>query len=177
MTKCFESCLCDDDYKHTKDYKNQTINNFYKYCYLGDITNIVKSIEKSKYLIKHTINGIKALRCIIESNISDELKQCVMLNLSQNNLLDLNLNNGYALEMAVQKNNISLVNFLINNEVKITPDDDAGILLYYAAKQNNYDLFSLLKGQKGIKLNDEIKRYIKELTLIGDMKVAAECFG
>ncbi|CAF2233399.1 unnamed protein product [Rotaria magnacalcarata] len=111
-------------------------SNFYGECYSGNLEGIKSLIKKNQNFpafIK-AINSVETLFYIINGN--DDSK-----------------------ELAVQKDDISLVQFLMNNEVKINSHDD-GILLYYAAQKNDYDMFFLLK-DSGIDIDSELLQDIK----------------
>ena len=151
-------------------------SNFYGECYSGNLEGIKSLIKKNQNFpafIK-AINSVETLFYIINGNDDSKGKESIMSYLKKENLLNLNINNGYALELAVQKDDISLVQFLMNNEVKMNSHDD-GILLYYAAQKNDYDMFFLLK-DSGIDIDSELLQDIKDLELSGDMKVVIDHF-
>lgn len=149
---------------------------FYEECYSGNLKSIELLISKNSSSPEFTnaINSIETLFYIINGNGSTKEKEDIMSYLKKENLLDLNLNNGYALEIAVQKDDVPLVQFLMNNEVKMNSYDD-GILLYYAAQKNDYDMFFLLRNN-GIDIDSELLKDIRDLELSGDMKVAIDHF-
>lgn len=114
------------------------------------------------------VNSPQTLFYIINGIATSQEKKDIILYLKEKSFLDLNINNGFALEMAVQKDDIYLVQFLMNNDVKM-PDYEDGILLFYAAQRNDYDMFFLLKNS-GIKLDDELLEEIKSLEIMGALK-------
>jgi hypothetical protein len=142
------------------------IEDFYTKCYIGnlqDIKDFIESIKNNTYFNINIINTPETLFYIINGLSTSRDKESIMSYLKNTNLLDLNINNGFALEISVQKNDVYLTQFLINEGVKMRPYDD-GILLYYAARNNNYDMFFLLKNS-GINIDAELLRDIKELNL------------
>ena len=148
------------------------IRSFCEECYSGNLTEIQGLIEAKKGIPSFTIlvNRPETLFHIINGKANCSDKEAVMSYLKKENLLDLNINNGFALEIAVQQDDISLVQFLMNEGVKM-PHYDDGILLFYAAQQNNYDMFFLLKNS-GIQIDSELLGDIKGLELIGALKGA-----
>lgn len=147
------------------------IHSLYQYCYSGNLEEIkilVNQNADSKNFIA-MINDIETLFYIINGFARTKVKEDIMVFLKDNCALDLNKNNGYALEMAVQTNDIDLVKFLIINDVKMINYEDR-ILLYYAAEKGNYDMFFMLKRVFNINLDSELVKDIRELNLTGELK-------
>lgn len=158
---------------YEKMYEKE-IRSFREECYSENLTEIQGLIEAKKVIPSFTIliNRPKTLFHIINGKANSKDKEAVMSYLKKENLLDLNINNGFALEAAVQQDDISLVQFLMSEGVKMPPYKD-GILLFYAAQQNDYDMFFLLKNT-GIQIDSELLGDIKELELTGALKVAID---
>lgn len=185
MSKTITYTQFDNQILNRTDFNQYTSNSinleklkssFYGECYSGNFKGIKSLIDHNREFVDFTkgINSVETLFYIINGNGSSEDKESVMSYLKEEKLLDLNINNGYALEIAVQKDDISLVNFLMDNGVKMNSYED-GILLYYAAQKNNYDMFFLLK-DSGIDLDQDLLKDIKGLELSGDIKVAIDHF-
>ncbi len=150
------------------------IRSFREKCYSGNLMEIQSLIDANKSVPSFAIlvNKPETLFYIINGKANSREKAAVMDYLKKESLLDLNINNGFALEAAVQLNDISLVQFLMSEGVKMPPYED-GILLFYAAQQNDYDMFFLLKSS-GIQVDSELLGDIKELELTGALKVAID---
>lgn len=157
----------------SKNIENE-ISSFHSKCYSGKLEDIKFLIDKNKNSTAFIdgVNNVETLFYIINGSGSGNIKKDIMIYLKTQNLLDLNINHGYALELAVQMDDISLVTFLMDNGVKMEADED-GILLYYAAQKNNSKMFDLLSSS-GIVADQDLLNDIQELELSGDMKVIVE---
>ena len=161
---------------YEKMYEKE-IQCFREECYTGNLIKIRNIVEENKSVTGFTtlVNAPETLFYIMDGKYSSSKdKIAIMSYLKVEHLLDLNMNNGIALEMAVQKDDISLVQFLMSEGVKMLSYED-GILLFYAAQQNDYDLFFFLKNT-GIQIDQELLEEIKVLELTGDMKTFIDHF-
>ncbi len=149
----------------------EVISSFRQECYKGNLEGIKSLINNNKSIFGFTtlVNSPETLFYVINGIASSKEKADVMSFLKQEKLLELDINNGFALEMAVQKNDLSLVQFLMFNNVRMLSEhDEDGILLFYAAQKNNYDMFLFLKN-KDIKVDSEFLQEIEDLKISGDL--------
>lgn len=151
------------------------ISSFRGACHVGDLERIQRLVDEngSSLGFATLVNGPETLLYIINGKACSQAKKDIMSDLERKKFLDLNMNDGFALEVAVQKDDISLVQFLMSKGVKM-PSYEDGILLFYAAQQNDYDMFFLLKNSYGIEIDQEILGEIKVLELSGALKAVID---